>query len=105
MQLTPVSETELLSVRERLFDDIQSHLDHPSKRFMLGLHDGKPDFDAIGRPLAAKLPAVKWKIMNLMKLKEQNPRKHARQRDDLVQAMDASRDNSYDSHPSPSPEF
>lgn len=105
MQLTPVSETELLSVRERLFEDIQSRLDHPAKRFMLGLHDGKPDFDAIGRPQAAKLPAVKWKIMNLMKLKEQNPRKHARQRDDLVQAMDASRDNSLDPQTSPSPEF
>lgn len=105
MQLTPVSETELLSVRERLLDDIQSRLDHPAKRFMLGLHGGKPDFDAIRRPQAAKLPAVKWKSMNLMKLKEQNPRKHARQRDELVHAMDASRDNSLDPQTSPSPEF
>lgn len=105
MQLTPVSENELLSVRERLFADIQSRLDYPAKRFLFGLHDAKPDFDAIRRPQAAKLPAVKWKILNLMKLKEQNPRKHYLQREELVQAMDRSRYNSFDPHPSPSPDF
>lgn len=105
MNFTPVSENELLSVRERLFEDIQSRLDNPAQRFVLGLHDGNPDFEAIRRPQAAILPAVKWKIMNLMKLKEQNPSKHAMQRDQLVQSMNTSMDNSHDSAPSPSPEF
>jgi hypothetical protein len=47
------------------------------------LHDGEPDFEAIGLPQAAKLPAVRWKLLNIMKLKEQNPEKHAEQRREI----------------------
>jgi hypothetical protein len=49
-------------------------------RFLLSLHDGEPDFEAIGLPQAANLPAVRWKLLNLAKLKEQNLEKHAEQR-------------------------
>ena len=37
-------------------------------------------FDAIERPRAADLPAVRWKLINLAKLKKDNPGKHAEQR-------------------------
>ncbi|MGV1964182.1 hypothetical protein [Agrobacterium sp. 22-222-1] len=49
-------------------------------RFLLSLHDGEPDFEVIGLPQAAMLPAVRWKILNLEKLKAQNREKHAEQR-------------------------
>ena len=43
-----------------------------------------PEFDAINRPQAADLPAVKWKLLNLRKLMEQNAAKHAAQRTALA---------------------
>ncbi|WP_016914274.1 hypothetical protein [Vreelandella stevensii] len=52
-------------------------------RFLLSLHDGAPDFDAIDRPQAAGLPAVRWKLVNLEKLKNENAAKHAEQRHEL----------------------
>ena len=43
---------------------------------LLSLHDAEPDFRPIGVPEAADLPAARWKLMNLEKLKQANPRKH-----------------------------
>ncbi|WP_226341447.1 MULTISPECIES: hypothetical protein [unclassified Halomonas] len=48
------------------------------------MHDGTPDFDAIDRPRAADLPAVRWKLINLEKLKNENAAKHAEQRHELA---------------------
>ncbi|MBY5928223.1 nucleotidyl transferase AbiEii/AbiGii toxin family protein [Halomonas sp. DP8Y7-3] len=75
-----VSLDELLATRETLFSDIRSRLDDDIKRFLLTLHEGKPDFSAINRPQAADLPAVRWKLINLNKLIEQNAEKHIAQR-------------------------
>jgi predicted nucleotidyltransferase component of viral defense system len=80
MTRMPVSLGELLNTRERLVGDIQSRLDESTKQFLLSLHDGMPDFSAIGRPLASDLPAVRWKLFNLKKLKNDNAAKHAEQR-------------------------
>ena len=41
-------------------------------------------FAAIDRAQAAHLPAVQWKLVNLNKLKRENPAKHAAQRDALL---------------------
>ena len=80
MAYIPVSCEDLLKTRARLIADIQSRFDENTKRFLLSLHDGEPDFDAINRPQAAALPAVRWKLINLEKLKKNNPDKHAMQR-------------------------
>ena len=80
MTRSPVTLDELLEVRLQLIHDIQSRFDKHVKRFLLSLHEGDPDFDAVRRPQAADLPAVKWKLLNLKKLKDENPDKHADQR-------------------------
>ena len=64
----------------RLIADVQSHLDQSAAAFLRSLIDGAPDFDVIGLPQAAQLPAVRWKVQNLLKLKADNPAKHAEQR-------------------------
>ena len=64
----------------RLKADIASRLTGPITTFLLALHDAEPDFGLIGLPEAIKLPAVRWKLFNLEKLKRKNPRKHAAQR-------------------------
>lgn len=70
----------LLETRERLVSDVQSRLDARSRQFLLDLHDGEPDFNDIGHRQAEGLPAVRWKLINLQKLKRENPDKHDEQR-------------------------
>lgn len=77
----------LLAVRKRLIADLRSRIDGPAQSFLYSLLEGAPDFAAIGRPQAEELPAVKWKLLNLAKLREENPGKHAAQRDALRELL------------------
>ncbi|HEV2517199.1 MAG TPA: nucleotidyl transferase AbiEii/AbiGii toxin family protein [Devosia sp.] len=77
MTAKSVKVADLAAARDQLFRDLLASLDNPAMKFLLSLHDGEPDFDAIGLPQAADLPAVKWKLQNLGKLKTGNPDKHA----------------------------
>lgn len=83
MTVVPVSLGELKDARVRLTDDLLTRLDDNAMRFLLSLHDVEPDVEAIGMPQAANLPAVRWKLFNLAKLKEQNREKHAQQRQEI----------------------
>ncbi|MCK5800762.1 MAG: nucleotidyl transferase AbiEii/AbiGii toxin family protein [Deltaproteobacteria bacterium] len=85
-----VSLAELIDTRERLVTDIRSRLDEKARAFLLSLHDGAPDFEVIGLPQAADLPAVRWKQVNLRRLIAQNPDKHAAQRAMLREAFGGS---------------
>ncbi len=79
----------LIEVRTRLHTDIRRRLTGEIAAFLLSVHDAEPDFHLIGLPGAADLPAVRWKLINLEKLKENNHAKHAAQRgalEDLFQA-------------------
>ena len=79
-----VSLDALINTRTRLVHDIRSRLDASARAFLLGLHDAEPNFDAIGLPQTADLPAVKWKLLNLQKLIANNPAKHDEQRAELL---------------------
>ncbi len=81
-----VSLAELLDAREQLIGDIGGRLDGPALEFLLALHEGQPDFGVIGFPEAIRLPAVQWKLLNLRKLRESNPAKHALQRS-LIESL------------------
>ncbi|MFA7588037.1 MAG: nucleotidyl transferase AbiEii/AbiGii toxin family protein, partial [Novosphingobium sp.] len=87
MTRTPVPLATLLATRLKLVADLQSRLDDKARQFLLTLQDGEPDFAAIDRSQAADLPAVKWKLLNLNKLKRDNPEKHAAQRDALLKLL------------------
>ncbi|MFT4118362.1 nucleotidyl transferase AbiEii/AbiGii toxin family protein [Bradyrhizobium sp.] len=80
MTNAPVALAELKEARSRLNKDLLARLDNNAMKFLLSLHDGQPDFECIGLSEAANLPAVRWKLLNLTKLREQNPQKHAQQR-------------------------
>ena len=83
MTKKPVTLEELLETRIRLVRDIRERCDDNVKTFLRSLHDAEPDFSVIDRVRAADLPAVKWKLINLKKLKAENPEKHAGQREEL----------------------
>ncbi|MGM0562495.1 MAG: nucleotidyl transferase AbiEii/AbiGii toxin family protein, partial [Pseudomonadota bacterium] len=78
-----VTKEELIEARAKLHADIRERLTGGIAAFLLSLHDTTPDFDLIGLPEAANLPAIRWKLMNLERLKRENPGKHAVQREAL----------------------
>jgi len=83
MTAGPISIGNLDAVRVRLIDDIRSRLKEGAAQFLRALVEGAPDFDAIGLPSATALPAVQWKVRNILKLREANPETHAAQRASL----------------------
>jgi hypothetical protein len=69
----------LLGTRERLISAIQRRVreDGP-KRFLQSFHDLEPDWSAIGfGGHVAELPAVRWKMVNIERLRNENPAKFA----------------------------
>lgn len=89
MTKVPISLPDLLKTRTRLIADLHARLDENAGCFLLSLHDGTPDFEVIERPRAAELPAVRWKLFNLNKLKAENATKHAAQRQELAKLLGA----------------
>ena len=75
-----VSLEALADAARTLHADIRSRLHGDVADFLLSLHDAEPDFRLLSLPGAADLPAVRWKVANLNKLRDTNPAKHAAQR-------------------------
>lgn len=87
MTVEHVSLEVLLAARERLVRDVKSRLIGDAAEFLLSVHEGDPQFGLIGVPAAVELPAIRWKLLNLERLRQQNPKKHAQQRTELERAM------------------
>ena len=75
-----VSLEALADAARTLHADIMSRLHGDVASFLLSLHDAEPDFGLLGLPEAADPPAVRWKLVNLQKLRDTNPDKHTAQR-------------------------
>ena len=80
MTREPVSREALADAGRRLHAEIGSRLHGNIATLLLSLHDAEPDFGLLGLPEAADLPAVRWKLVNLQRLRDTNPGKHAAQR-------------------------
>ena len=78
-----VTRDALVETRRRLHADIRSRLKGDIAAFLLSLHDADPDFGLVGLPEATDLPAIRWKLVNLERLRRADPAKHAAQRDAL----------------------
>ncbi|AYJ86568.1 nucleotidyl transferase AbiEii/AbiGii toxin family protein [Sphingomonas paeninsulae] len=80
----------LLKARERLIAEILSRARlSDARRFLTTFHQLSPDWDAFGfEPAIADLPALRWKSINLEKLREQNPSKFEEQLRAVDQCLD-----------------
>ena len=87
MARDPVSPAALLRTGRRLHADIRARLKGGAATFLLALHDAEPDFGLIGLPEAEELPAVRWKLLNLERLRRADSQKHAEQRGALEQLL------------------
>jgi hypothetical protein len=87
MTQEPITRELLAATRARLLADVRRRLTGDIAAFLLSLQDAEPDFGLIGLPEATRLPAVRWKLANLEKLKRANPEKHAKQREALERLL------------------
>ncbi len=89
MARTAVSLDALIETRHRLRVELESTLTANHRAFLLGLVQGEPRWDLMQCPHLAELPAIRWKLQNLAKLKRTSPGKHARQSAELRERFGA----------------
>lgn len=68
MTETPVELGELLSARQALIDEIVGRMPEEHRDFLISFERGEPEWPLLGLEWAGKLPAVKWRQINLEKL-------------------------------------
>ncbi len=83
MARNPITLTELQRVRRKLKKELPAALNPNQRQFLLGLVAGEPDWQLMKCPHLSQLPAIRWKLQNLAKLKKSNPTKFAQQTDEL----------------------
>lgn len=60
-----VALPDLLETRERLVAKLVGDMPKEHRDFLIGFEEGNPDWNLIGVPDAARLPAILWRQMNL----------------------------------------
>lgn len=72
------------STRETLINTIQKNLNQKDKAFLLSIKNATPDWSIYDFEI---FPSVQWKLINLQKLKDTNPKKHQKQYDILKEKL------------------
>ena len=92
MTVTPLPLGTLLTARDALIEAVQRRAAEPAaRRFLESFVATEPDWSVLGLDEAiAELPALRWKLMNLERLRQQNPDKFAAQAEQLNQCLDHS---------------
>jgi len=89
MTRDPVTLNELLAVRQQLQNDLPKALTAKQRDFLLGFVGGEPDWSLMSCPHLSEMPAIRWKLQNLAKLKKTNPGKFALQAEELQARFEA----------------
>lgn len=69
MTIKPVPLKTLLETRDQLAREVHARLDDGLKQFLLSVQRAEPKWDLLGVKGAEELPAVKWRLLNLSKMK------------------------------------
>ena len=64
------------NTRQRLIDTIRERLTDKDKKFLVSFETGKPQWDLFPYDVLKDLPAIKWKLINIQRLKKENLEKH-----------------------------
>jgi hypothetical protein len=78
-----VTLDELVSVRCRLREELPLALIANYRQFLLSLVTAQPESNLMRCAHHCQLPAIRWKLQNLARLKKVNSRKFAQQADEL----------------------
>jgi predicted nucleotidyltransferase component of viral defense system len=74
MTTEPVELAALIEARDRMIKELQADLDPDERRFLLSFVRAEPDWKALGVAHVSDLPAVRWKLQNLARLKRERPK-------------------------------
>jgi predicted nucleotidyltransferase component of viral defense system len=80
----PFSYEEFEKTREELISQIKSKLTLEDKLFLVSFKEADPIWEFFNVENASELPAVRWKLQNIERLKRENPQKHS----DLVDTLE-----------------
>jgi hypothetical protein len=83
MTREPVFLESLLEIRRRLFAELPSRLNGNQRSFLMSLAEAQPDWSLMSCPHLAEMPALRWKLSNLERLRSSNSTKFARQSSEL----------------------
>jgi len=83
MTRDPLSLDDLRQVRIKLFAELPSALTENHREFLLGLVRCEPDWSLMSCPHLQNMPAIRWKLTNLQRLREVNTTKFAAQQTEL----------------------
>jgi Nucleotidyl transferase AbiEii toxin, Type IV TA system len=75
MTTDAVTLDHLLAARHRLFQELPMMLTVKQREFLLSLVHAEPDWSLMACSHLADLPAIRWKLENLRRLKKLNPKK------------------------------
>lgn len=76
--------------RTNLIIQVNTALTELDKDFIISFEDGTPDWSKCCAGDLSSYPSVKWKLQNILKLKETNPHKHKQGIKKLMQFFDIS---------------
>ena len=68
MTFIDITLNDLIEVRQALVKSINSQLSEKDKQFILSIKSGNPDWHLSPVSNVAKLPAAKWKLINIRKM-------------------------------------
>ena len=77
----------LLAVQGRLIAELPQQLIERQRSFLLSLVRAEPDWTLLPFPHLQELPALKWKLLNLAKLKKSDATRFRSQADQLASRM------------------
>ncbi len=83
MAREPVALDDLLAVRERLRSELPAAVTPEHRQFLISLVGAEPEWDAAPCSHLSEMPAIRWKLENLRKLKHSNRTKFRQQSDQL----------------------
>lgn len=75
----PFTYEDFKATRERLVQEINQGWADSDREFLLSFKRGEPDWSLFPLENLRLMPAVQWKLLNIQKLKAQNPEKHMEQ--------------------------
>lgn len=84
MTSVPFRYADYEETRTSLIELIQQRLTKTEKEFLISFENGEPDWSLFPVSEAQDLPAVKWKLKNIQKLKKTNPMKHNELKNELI---------------------
>lgn len=77
MTTREVSVEQLEEVRERIFRELPDSLDEAERSFLISVNRCEPDWEILGLAGIDRLPAIRWKLLNLGKLAGANRKKYS----------------------------